>query len=163
MMLLNVICATSCWALLFASCCFHSSAACPETREHAAQAEVGFAMGGGVDVASEVAAVVLLGDRPSQVRERCTVARMQCAKTRLNAHPGHALIHSHVDLQSRHMHRCIWPGGGGVTAEPGNVGQDPAKPGVGLCLQRRRHPDCSWRLAASIRHRLHTINRRSVH
>jgi hypothetical protein len=31
------------------------------------QAEVGFAMGGGVDVASEVASVVLLGDRPLQV------------------------------------------------------------------------------------------------
>jgi P-type Cu+ transporter len=33
------------------------------------QAEVGFAMGGGVDVASEVASIVLLGDRPLQVPE----------------------------------------------------------------------------------------------
>ncbi len=33
----------------------------------APQAEVGIAMGGGVDAAAEVASIVLLGDRPMQV------------------------------------------------------------------------------------------------
>lgn len=49
-----------------------------------AQAEVGIAMGGGVDAAAEVASIVLLGDHPMQVVDALKLSRATLQKIRQN-------------------------------------------------------------------------------
>ena len=49
-----------------------------------AAADVGVAMGGGVDVAAEVASIVLLGDRLPQVVDALALSRATVAKVRQN-------------------------------------------------------------------------------
>eukprot|EP00208_Stichococcus_sp_RCC1054_P001455 CAMPEP_0206141838 /NCGR_PEP_ID=MMETSP1473-20131121/14353_1 /ASSEMBLY_ACC=CAM_ASM_001109 /TAXON_ID=1461547 /ORGANISM="Stichococcus sp, Strain RCC1054" /LENGTH=960 /DNA_ID=CAMNT_0053536563 /DNA_START=260 /DNA_END=3142 /DNA_ORIENTATION=+ len=61
-----------------------------------AQAEVGVAMGGGVDAAAEVASIVLLGDRPMQVLDALKLSRATLQKIRQNL--GWAFMYNLVGI-----------------------------------------------------------------
>ncbi len=85
------LCAVCVHVCIFKGICMHIAHAHLHTTphkhlssHHSNQADVGIAMGGGVDAASQVAKVVLLGDRVSQVADALQLSRATFRKIQQN-------------------------------------------------------------------------------
>ena len=108
------------------------------------QADVGIAMGGGVDAAAEVANIVLLGDRVPQVA--CLAERGMWLFDIFGS--ATCALTSSCDVGAR----CL-------ASQQSDIQQDPAEPLLGFCVQSGRHPAGGRRAAADRGYRAHAVHR----